>query len=64
MLEHTRTHGPAERHEFAGAGSYFAGGTHLSDERYCPVCTGLFLDAQEILPLIYSGVANSEAPRV
>ena len=42
MLEHTLTHGPAERHEVAGAGSYFAGAAYLSDERCCPVCTGLF----------------------
>ena len=52
-LEHTLTHEPAERHEVAGAGSYFAGRGYFSEERYCPVCTGLYLDAQGIRPLLF-----------
>ena len=64
MLEHTLPHGHAERHEVAGARSYVVGGAYLSYERYCPVCPGLFLDGHEILRFIYSGVANSESPRV
>ena len=64
MLEHTHPHEPAKRHEVAGAGSSFADGPYLSDERHCPVCTRLFLDVQGMRLLLYSGVAKSEAPRV
>ena len=63
MLEHTLMDLLSDMRSRAQVASSLAERISLT-RNIAPVCTGLFLDAHGIQPLLYSGVANPEAPRI